>query len=90
MSSAPPAGLINDSYPTGVKQARPDDLGQEKTMLHPVLAQDIVSGQRKAMLAQAAAIGRARAARRALRISHGRPVPSLPRWLRVLPQPRPA
>jgi len=59
-------------------------------MLHPAIAYDIAAGQRKARLAEAAAIAQARAAQRAGRGSRGRPVSGLLSGPRLSLRPRTA
>jgi hypothetical protein len=56
---------------------------EEAAMLYQRNAYDIVSQQRKAMLAQAAAIARASAARRSIRGSRGESVPALMSRVRI-------
>jgi hypothetical protein len=59
-------------------------------MLHPDIAYDIASGQRKAMLAQAATIAQVRAAQRIIRGSGGRSAPALVSRIWVSLRPRTA
>lgn len=59
-------------------------------MLHPDIAYDIASGQRKAMVAQAAAIAQVRAARRIIRGSGGKAAPALLSRIWVSLRPRTA
>jgi len=73
----------NDGYPPGARR-------WEETTMHPDIAYEIVSERRKAMHAQAAAIAQVRAARRAIRGSHGRSVPGPLSWVRVPMRPRAA
>jgi hypothetical protein len=56
---------------------------EEAAMLYQRNAYDIVSQQRKAMLAQAAAIARASAARRSIRGSRGESAPALMSRVRI-------
>ena len=59
-------------------------------MLHPDITYDIASGRRKAMLAQAAASARVRAAQRAIRSSRERSAGALLSRVRVPLRPRTA
>jgi hypothetical protein len=59
-------------------------------MLHPDIAYDIASGQRKAMLAQAATITQVRAAQRIIRGSGGRSAPDRLSKIWVALRPRTA
>jgi hypothetical protein len=74
----------NDGHPTGIRRRK------ETAMPHPGIAYDIVSGQRKAMIAQAATAARVRAAQRAIGGSRGRWAPALLSWVRVSFRPRTA
>jgi hypothetical protein len=59
-------------------------------MLHPVIAYDIATHHRRAMLAQAATIAQARAAQRPRRAGRGRPASWLVFGTRLSLRPRAA